>query len=168
MLIWLLKFLIHWSPKDLMLTLDETSHSILDSTFCVAFFKSGSEWNEKWIKWEVNMWCHNDQRSFWIEKKWLRGNSYLWLHWNLLDEQEMKLIQFTFYFSGHLSHLWDGFVHDIFPSRRIIHSLPIYSSSHYTLKNSCWCYCCHHHCCHYHHHPEASLISILHTIYPLP
>ena len=102
----------------------------------------------QWIKWEVNMWYHNDQRSFWIEK-------------------QVILRQFTFYFSGHLSHLCDGFVHDIFPSQRIIHSLPIYSSSHYTLKNSCWFYCCHHHCCHYHQHPEGSLISILHTIYPL-
>lgn len=72
-------------------------------SFCCCFFQI---WH--WIKWEVNMWCHNDQRSFWIEKKWLRSNSYLWLYWNLLDEKEMKLIQFTFYFSGHLSNLWDG------------------------------------------------------------
>ena len=64
MLIWLLKFLVHWSPKDLMLTLNETSPSILESAFFVVFFF------QIWhcIKWEVNMWCHNDQRRFWIEK----------------------------------------------------------------------------------------------------
>lgn len=33
-------------------------------SFCCCFFQI---WH--WIKWEVNMWCHNDQRSFWIEKK---------------------------------------------------------------------------------------------------
>ena len=31
MLMWLLRFLFHWSPKDLILTLGEISHSILDS-----------------------------------------------------------------------------------------------------------------------------------------
>ena len=103
MLIWLLKFLVHWSPKDLMLTLNETSPSILESAFFVVFFQI---WH--CIKWEVNMWCHNDQRRFWIEKKILRSNLYLWLYWNLLDEKKMKLIQFTFYFSGYLGHLWDA------------------------------------------------------------